>query len=193
MRVRFYKFGILLLALLLAASPLVPAPGRAEAQMRCPGASPQSAPCARIELPASGLTEKQVYSKLMACCRSMQSDSKQSDSKQSDSKMMQSCPMQHFAWVTALHHSIQEATFHRGTLSARRCLVSIRVSTVPTTLAAPRARWLLTAAPALAPPEAAQALVLLVRPACPAFWTYSPVLSLHAAPCLHGLRAPPVA
>ena len=174
MRHRSYKFMTFFLALLLALTAWLPMPGRAEAQMRCPGASSQSAPCAHTELPAAGLTEKQVYGRLMACCRSMRSDC----------NMMQGCPMT---------HSAQVAKLHRVALSARRCLVSIRVSTVPTTLAAPRARWLLTAAPALAPPVMAQALVLPIRTSCPAFWTYSPVLSPHAAPQLHGLRAPPAA
>ncbi len=174
MRHRSYKFMTFFLALLLAVSAWLPMPGRAEAQMRCAGASPHSAPCARAELPAAGLTEKQVYGRLMACCRSMQGGC----------AMMQGCPMQ---------HSAQGAAVHRAALSARRCLVSIRVSTVPTTLAAPRARWLLTASPALAPPVTEQALALPVQTSLPTFWTYSPVLSPHAEPHQHGLRAPPAA
>jgi len=163
----------LLLALLIAASSWVPLPGRAEAQMRCAGASPHATPCARAELPATGLTEKQVYSKLMSCCHSMRGYA-----------MSQGCPMRASAQATAAH---------RSSLTAHRCLVSIRVATVPTTLAAPRARGLLTAAPALAPPLSAQAVEMPAHRSFCAFWTYSPVLSPHAAPHLHGLRAPPIA
>lgn len=173
MRHRPYKCVTLLLALLLAASSWVPMPGRAEAQMRCAGASPNSAPCVRTELPA-GLTQKQVYGRLMACCRS----------RRGGCAMSQDCPMRPSAQATAAH---------RSSLSARRCLVTVRVATFPTALTARRDRWLLTAAPALAPPASAQALSLSVRPSLPTFWTYSPVLSPHIAPHQHGLRAPPAA
>lgn len=174
MRHRSYKFMTFFLALFLAVSAWIPMPGHAEAQMRCAGASLHSAPCAHAELPAAGLTEKQVYDRLMACCRSMQGGC----------AMMQGCPMR---------QSTRNTASHRLALSARRCLVSIRVYTVPTTLAAPRARWLLTAAPALAPPMMEQALALPVRTSCPTFWTYSPVFSPQAEPHQHGLRAPPAA
>ncbi len=174
MRHRPYKFMTFFLALLLTVSAWGPMSGRAEAQMRCVGASPRSAPCARAELPAVGLTEKQVYGTLMFCCRS----------RRSGCAMMQDCPMRHTA---------SNQVVHRSTFSARRCLVSIRVATVPTTLVLPRARWLLTAAPGLAPPIMAQALVLPAQSSRPTFWTYSPVLSPHAAPHLRGLRAPPAA
>lgn len=174
MRHRTYKYMTFFLALLLAASPWVPMPGRAEAQMRCAGASPNAAPCARTELPAAGLSQKQVYSRLMACCRSMRGGC----------SMMRDCPMR---------PSTQATAAHRSSLAARRCLVTIRVTTVPMTLAAPRARRLLTAAPALAPPATAQVVPLSAHPSLPTFWTYSPILSPHAEPHQHGLRAPPVA
>ncbi len=172
MRHRPYKYMTLLLALLITASSWVPMPGRAEVQMRCAGASPHATPCARAELPAAGLIEKQVYGKLMSCCRSMRGGC----------AMSQGCPMR----------SSTQAAAHRSSLSTRRCLVSIRVATVPTTLTAPRARWLLTAAPALAPPLSAQVVEMPAHRSLCAFWTYSPVLSPHAAPNLHGLRAPPI-
>lgn len=174
MRHRPYKFITLLLALLLAASSWAPMPARAEAQMRCAGSSPQSAPCARAELPAAGLTEKQVYGRLMACCRSMQGGC----------AAMRDCPLR--------QHAAGRAMTHRAALSARRCLVSVRTaSSVPMTPAVRRTLRLLTASPALGPPVTAPAAVSTFRTVRLAFWTYDPALSPHAAPTLHGLRAPP--
>ena len=174
MRPRLSRFTTLILALLSAVASCIPLPGLAEAQMRCPGASLRSVPCARAELPAAGLTERQVYGRLMSCCRSMRGGC----------AMMQDCPMR---------QSSRNTASHRSALSARRCLVSIRISTAPKTLVAIRTRWLLATAPALAPPVTAQALALPARASRRALWTYSPVLSPHAAPHLHGLRAPPIA
>ena len=173
MRHQPYKCMTFLLALLFAASSWMPMPARAEAQMRCAGVSPNSAPCARAELPAPGLTDTQVYRRLMACCRSMRGGC----------PMMRDCPMRPSAQVAS----------HRSNLSAPRCLVSIRAVSVPVNLAAPRTRWLLTAAPALAPPATVQTVVLPTLSSIPPYWTYSPVLSPHASPHQHGLRAPPAA
>jgi len=170
---RHYKCMTLLLALLLAVSSWMPMPGRAEAQMRCVGASPNSVPCARTELPVAGLTQKQVYSRLMSCCRSMRGGC----------AMVRDCPMRPSA----------QAASHRSSFSTRHCLITIRVSTVPMTLSAPCVRWLLTPSPALAPPLAAPAAVPAPRTVRVAFWTYMPALSPHSAPTLHGLRAPPAA
>ena len=171
---RFYKLLGLVLAALLLGSAFQPITARAEAQMRCVGAAPRSAPCARAELPAAGLTGK-AYGALMACCRA----------KQSGCAAMPSCPMR--------PHT-RSATAHHGGLSAPRCLVSIHL--VGTAAAAPlapsRARWLLSASPALAPPTAA-AVAPVPHPVCTACWTYTPPLTPHAAPTLHGLRAPPAA
>jgi hypothetical protein len=178
MRHRTYKSITLVLALLLALSSWMPMPIRADAQMRCVGASPRSAPCARIILPAAGLTEAQVYRKLMPCCRAMRVSA------------MQSCSMPH----SLAHSSRQGIEAHLASLSCRRCFVTIHVAAVGATApAVSRARWFLTANPALAPPvtvQSAFAPALLLRPA---FWTYSPTLSTHAQPHLHGLRAPPAA
>ena len=86
------------------------------------------------------------------------------------------------------------ASLAHSVLSARRCLVSFRVSNpVPTALAIHRTRWLLTASPALAPPPGASAIVFTPPAVCVTLWTYAPLLSPHLALTLHGLRAPPVA
>lgn len=173
MRNRRYKSITFLLALLLAASSWVSLPGRAEAQMRCAGAPPMSAPCARAELPAAGLTEKQVYGALMSCCRSMRD-----------------CPMWHSSRGVRASQHAPAAT--RSALSARRCLVFLRVpAAAPSAPGTQRSRWLLGASPALAPPVAASAALVTSRTVRVVHWAYSPALSPHAAPALHGLRAPP--
>ena len=179
MRPRSYNFITLFLALLLAVSSWVPMPGRAEAQMRCAGASSRSLPCARAELPA-GLTDEQVYGSLMACCRSMRGGC----------ALMRGCPMPQMS-----HGSMAARLASAPSLAAltARCLVTLRVSApVPAPIAVHRSRWLLTASPALAPPLAASAV--RAYPAVPVvFWTHSVTLSPHLAPALHGLRAPPAA
>jgi hypothetical protein len=152
-------------------------PGCAEAQMRCVGAPPHSAPCAQMVLPTAQLTETQIYAKLMPCCRSMRISAMH-------------CSMQHSvqstaAWGTAAH---------RASLSARRCFVTIHIAaTGATAPAVSHARWFLTANPALAPPALMQSAFAPALLLCPAFWTYPPALSPYAQPHLHGLRAPPVA
>ncbi len=169
----------LFLALLLLAASVMPTTARAEAQMRCVGASSRSAPCAHADIPA-GLTEKQVYSTLMSCCRSMPHGC----------AMKRGCPMQ-----SQKMQSQEPMASHwtQGLSSSRHCLVSVRAVTVPTTLASSRARWLLTAAPALAPPAFALACLLPSHSTLPAFRPDSPILPLLLAPRLHGLRAPPAA
>ncbi len=177
MRHQTYKRITFVLALLVALSSWMPMPSRAEAQMRCVGASPRSTPCAQMVLPAAGLTEAQVYAKLMPCCRSMQASTIH-------------CSMQHSVQPTAA----QRTAAHHSNLSARRCLVTVHVAAAGATApVVSRTRWFLTANPALAPPVAVQsasAPALFLRPA---FWTYAPTLSPHAQPHLHGLRAPPAA
>lgn len=172
MRTQIYRSAVFLLALLLAASSCLATPGRAEAQMRCVGASPLSAPCARAELPAAGLTERQVYAALMPCCRAMRGQ----------------CAMT----SDRLSHA-HSGAMRLVALSARRCLVSIRITAAPTPQAVRRVRWMLTAASALVPPVTAPNYPLPVAVSTPGFWVFSPVLSPHSAPALHGLRAPPVA
>lgn len=181
MWLRRYKSIAFFLALLLVLSVGVSLPGRAEAQMRCAGASPHSAPCAQAELPVAGLTAGQVYGTLMSCCRS----------RRGGCPMMHNCPMQmHRGAITATHTPARVSS--RSLLASRRCLVSIRVTAAaPATLAAPRTRWLLTASPALAPPVTTRSIALPARAVSLAFWTDSPVFSPHTVPSLHGLRAPP--
>jgi len=168
---RTYTFLSFLLTLLMAASFWIPNAGRAEAEMRCVGTSLVSAPCAHAELPVAGLNEKHVYGKLMFCCRSMQDG----------------CAL--------ARRGLKRPTVQASPSAflSGRCFVTIRVTSAPPALAAPRTRWFLTAAPVLAPLVTAH-LAPLPVPASPrTFWTYSPVLSPHAAPRLHGLRAPPLA
>lgn len=183
MRHRRYKSITFLLALLLVASSWVSTPGRAEAQMRCAGSSPQSPACARAELPTA-LSEKQVYGTLMACCRSMQTGC----------ATMWGCPMMTghpSSHAIALH---RDSAATRAALSARRCLVSVRVlAPAPAAPAAHRLRWLLTASPALAPPVAVCAVACAPETACLIPWADRPSLSPHAAPASHGFRAPPAA
>ena len=147
--------------------------------MHCAGAAPHAAPCARAELPAAGLTNARVYGTLMACCRSMRGCA-----------AMRGCPMGRPGHASMAAQRATPAT--SAAISSRRCLITIHVSTsVPPTLAASHARWLLIASPALAPPAP---LLTVSGPQAirVTFWTYTPVLSPHVAPCLHGLRAPPV-
>ena len=184
MRHRRYNLITFLLALLIAASSWASTPGRAEAQMRCVGAAPASPACARAELPAAGLSEKQVYGTLMSCCRSMRDGC----------AMMRGCPMtmgQPSSRAVAAHRS-SSAT--RAVLSARRCLVSVRVlAPTPAVQAAHRLRWLLTSSPALAPPAAVCAVTCAPEAICLPFWADRPTLSPHTTPASHGLRAPPTA
>lgn len=173
MRHRYYKLITLFLALILAGSSCIPVSAWAEAQMRCAGASPQSLPCAQAELSAAGLTERQVYATLMSCCRS----------RQGGCTLMRGCALGQRAQRTAKNS--------HAALSARHCLMSVRAIPVPTPLAARRACWFLAAAPAFAPPMPAPVLTAPAVSRGDTFWTFSPGLSLHSLPFLHGLRAPP--
>lgn len=168
MQPRRCNFVGLVLALLLFGLSVVPAPGRAEAQMRCAGTSPHAAPCARVEIPAAGLTEKQISAKLMACCHSMRGCS-----------MPFASPMPH------------GASQH---FSGHRCLVTIHI--FPTNAKAPgasRARWLLTASPTLAPPQTASASFPIASSPAPVLCAADSVLPPHTLTHAHGLRAPPAA
>lgn len=172
---RPHKFVWLLLALLLGAQTLVPAAASAEAQMRCMDAAASSRPCARVPLPASGLTPQKAYTALMACCRMAKSGC----------AMRQGCPATHGPQTVG-------TSPRRAVLSMSRCLVTIRVVPLSRVSVAPRrAKWLLAAAPALAPPAVPApsdrfAVVTEPHP--------SPLASAHPLrhlPCLNGLRAPP--
>jgi len=176
MRQRGYSFVGLVLSVLLFGLSVVPTPGRAEAQMRCAGTSPHSAPCARVELPAAGLTEKQIDGKLMACCR-----------------FMRGCSMPHATAQSAVHGTVTTPSTLPSNFLGRRCLVSIHV--FPVGASAPtvfRTRWFLTA-PALAPPATAHPVLLPALSPFSAFSLFSPILPPRALPHLHGLRAPPTA
>ncbi len=82
----------------------------------------------------------------------------------------------------------------RTAFSTRPCVVSIHVSApVSAPPVVHRSRWLLTASPALAPPQSAPVAVSAPRTARVTSWTHTVTLSPHAAPALHGLRAPPAA
>ncbi len=118
MRHRPYKFITFFLALIFAFSSWIPLPLLADVQMRCAGAPPQAAPCAHAQLPAAGLTEKQVYGTLMACCRSMRS-------MQGGCAQVQNCPMRRSSPRFAAQ---RQSPSPRECHSARRCLVTIRIS-----------------------------------------------------------------
>lgn len=175
MRRRIYNFMPFLLALLVAVSAWTP--GYAEVQMRCVGMPAQASPCASMNLPAAWLPERQVSGMLrMACCRSMPQDAQRG------------CPMHHAALGSLAPRSVSASA-----AAAHHCLVTVRVAARAVAPGVSRARWFLTANPALAPPapmQSAFAPALLLRPA---FWTFCPPLSPHADPHLHGLRAPPAA
>ena len=176
MRFRRYKIIPLLMALFLAVSSGLVMPGRAEAQMRCAATAPMSPPCARVEIPAAGMSKTRINDALMACCRSMRGGC----------AMMRDCP--------GTRRASKVAAPHRSVLSARRCLVSIRVTpTCPPTPTACVPRWLLTATPALVPPGTAPALCSPPTAVSLIFWPYSHGLTRHSAPKQHGLRAPPTA
>ncbi len=173
---RTYNFMPFLLALLVALSAWTP--GRAEAQMRCVGTPAQAAPCATMDLPAAGLSERQVSGTLMmACCRSMPQGARHGCSMHR-AALGSTAPRSASASVAATH----------------RCLVTIRVAAARAALpGVSRARWFLTANPALAPPALVQPAFAPASLLRPAFWTFIPTLSPHADPHLHGLRAPPAA
>jgi len=173
MRPRGYNFVGLVLSMLLFGLSVMPTPGRAEAQMRCVGASPHSAPCARAELPAAGLTEKQIDG-MMACCR-----------------VMRGCSLPHASARSAVRGTVTTPSSLSASFLGRRCLVSIHFPVGAPAPAVFRTRWFLTA-PALAPPTAAH-LVLLPMSLSPAFSPYSSILPPHTLPHIHGLRAPPAA
>ena len=162
---RFLPF---LLALLVAVSAWTP--GRAEAQMRCVGMPAHTAPCAQMNLPPAGLSDRQVSTALMmACCRSMQHSSRPSG---------------------LTPHAAPRAADH-SSFAARHCLVTVRVAAARAAALGSRVRWFLTAHPALAPPPPAPTVSpTLSRLALGALSSF---LSPHSQLCLHGLRAPPAA
>lgn len=177
MRSPRYKMVGRVLAFLLLCLSLSPLSGRAEAQMRCAGAPLHSAPCDHIELPATGLTETQVYAKMsmMPCCRSMQGG------------MRHGCPLQHSVQQHSLNASALQLT------ASHCCLITVRViasGTSPPPVIHPR--WFLTANPALAPP-APLCFALVPASPVPVFPTCTSALSPHAPQHSHGLRAPPAA
>lgn len=180
MRCRGYNFVGLVLALLFFGLSVVPAPGCAEAQMRCVGASPHSAPCARVELPAAGLNQKQMDG-MMACCR-----------------LMHGCAVPHASAQSATHQAVTTLSAFPSSASPRFlghcCLVSIHV--FPAGASAPavfRTRWFLAGNPALAPPAAAGLAFLPALSFFPASAPFPPSLPPPALPHIHGLRAPPAA
>ncbi len=180
MRSRRYKMVGRVLAFLLLCLSLSPLAGRAEAQMRCAGASLNSAPCDHIEISATGLTETQAYARLsmMRCCRSLHGG------------MMRGCPLQHRSSTA----SAAGYTAASRSLSADpHCVVTVRVITTGTsTPPVTHPRWFLTANPALAPPATVR-FVRVPASSVPVFSTCSSASSSHAPQHSHGLRAPPAA
>ncbi len=187
MRRRGDNFVGLVLAILIFGLSVVQTPGRAEAQMRCVGASPHSAPCARVELPAAGLNQKQMDG-MMACCRLMRGGS----------MFMRGCPILHAAAQSPAHGTAATLSALPASLpsgfSGHCCLVSIQV--FPASASAPaifRTHWFLTGNPALAPPATASLVLLPALSSSPVFSPLSPVSPPPALPHIHGLRAPPTA
>lgn len=164
MRTRPYNHLWLLLALLLAGQSLLPASALAFVEMRCLNA-PASAPaCARVAVPVSGTS--------FACS--------------------QRVSMANCAEMPCCRARKMLPTPRRAALSAPTCLLSITPAVGErATLAPGHARWLLDAAPSLAPPASRAAAVVLLSPrsrrSLPAPGLFARLFS-H----LHGLRAPPV-
>lgn len=164
-----------MLALILGVQSLAPAGASAQAFMRCAGASPSSPPCARAALPVAGLMTREAGDALMVCCRM----------DKAKSATGQGCPM----------GAVRAARASRGAgVAAPCCLVSVVLT--PSSSAPPalhRFRWLLGAAPTLAPPAASAPGTWYVTSAAPLFWADTPTLLPLALSSSHGLRAPPAA
>ncbi len=174
---RPHKFLWLLLALLLSVQPLVPTAAYAEAQMRCAGMATSSRPCARIPISTNGLTAPKAYIALMACCHLAKSGC----------AMHQGCPAMRGSQIIG-------TSPRRAAFSTPRCLVTILASPASRAFLAPqRAKWLLAAAPALAPPTASAPF-----DCCPAATESqshprAAIFPPRLLPYLNGLRAPPAA
>jgi hypothetical protein len=170
---RPHNFVRLLLALLLSVQAFVPLSASVEGQMRCAGMAASSRPCARISLPASGLTPQKAYTALMACCRMAKSGC----------AMRQGCPAMHAPQA----HSRQSS---QAALSAPRCLVTVRLTSLRQTVLEPqRVTWL--AAAALAPPADSPLTDYFAYSTPSHFHPLVSPLPPLLLPCLNGLRAPP--
>lgn len=182
MHPRLRQIAWLLLAVLLAVQSLLPTLASAEATMRCAGASPARRPCARIALPAAGVTPRTAYAALMACCRS----------KQDGCAMRQGCEtMRRGCALRPARHA--GSTLSPAVLAARRCLVSVRLLTASRSpLVRHHSRWLLIAPPALAPPVAPRPDTISPELICSLSGDNILALPSRHQPKLHGLRAPPV-
>ena len=170
MQRRPHKF-ILFLALLLTGQSLLPAAALAQVSMRCAGAPASSAACAQDTVLSADPAVVSKHFAGLACCRAMS----------------------HCASMAlSVHRSATPMS--RASLTAPRCLLSVSIlSTKPAMLGRQTHRWLLLAAPALAPPVVRSVSLSPVSlpkiQLAPVSFALPPSVLTH----LHGLRAPPAA
>jgi hypothetical protein len=157
-------------ALIVALQTVFPAVALAEVSMRCAG-MPASSSCAKEVLPVTN-TEKANFAN-MPCCRHM-------------AAMRQACPMDMAIGSVQMPVKVM-------TVSSPKCLISINPlsSSQPVVIRSVH-KWLLNAAPALAPPSNFYSLtsfttIIIARQPQPNS------LALAHFALSHGLRAPPVA
>ena len=171
MQRRSYKLILFFLVLLFTGQSLLPAATLAQVSMRCVGAPVSSAPCAQDTIVSTDSAMTAKHFSGLACCRAMSH-----------------CPLM----ALGIHKS--STTFSNLSVTAPGCLISVSLLNTKSATLGPQAhRWLLLAAPALAPPAVQSVsnfpVFLSKIQFSTVFFALPPSVSTHS----HGLRAPPVA
>jgi hypothetical protein len=170
MKATVRHFLQVILALLVLLQGVVPTFASALITMRCAGEPVSAMPCASETLTAPQATPTNIMA-LMPCCRGM-------------------------AQAVVAAASTGNTSYPQSIVFSRHCIVTVHWSPAGSRpVAAPsRARWLLSASPALAPP-AREALYTIPADssACPYAIDTGPPSANQRHLLSHGLRAPPTA
>ncbi len=165
-----------MMALVFMLQTLVPTWALAEVSVRCVGAPAASAPCMKVVLPVGHDATSHFKCADMSCCRNAAS-------------LMKACKMA----MSGDPGMTMQRQANTAALSAPKCLISIKPLTSPQSAATNMHRWLLKAAPALAPPaithKIASPTALSNKVARRQTIPLLPTFSMAS----HGLRAPPLA
>ena len=183
MKARLNKLVMIFAVFALIAQSLAPVMAVTEMTMQCAGMPVTATPCARVIVPSDARSDKSAARLLACCCM----------------KQMAKCGMTPLAAPThascSKHHAMAMPTQPSASTVAGMpgCTITMTPGhTASDFRAVSQRRWMLTAAPAQAPPAAIPFTVPTLAAFVPRFTANTvppyPDLTL----CAHGLRAPPV-
>ena len=131
MQTRIHNLLGLTVALVLIAQMTMPVVALADITMRCTGANPTSAPCARVLATASDVQSGRAYGRLMACCKC---------------RMMTCGAMSKAPKPCAKMAASSNAAQHSARATSPKCIFAVRSATVPATSVSQTGhKWLLFA------------------------------------------------